>query len=1004
MGSLLSRPRLVLAFALVLSAAGVLAWFQMPREEDPRLGDRFGQVVSVFPGANVANIERLVVRPLEDELAQVDELKSVEVTIRSSVAVFVLELNGDVLDTDEAWNDVRDALERGHRDAPEAVRAPVFAHELNRTESIVIAVRSSGDRLELAESAEVLKSAMLAVANVAEVNVTGDPGEQVSVLLDEARAQGLGIEPGALAAMIASRNAALPSGSLRVDGRQVPLQARSEFRSIDELAATPIPVGTQAALPLSSVADVRRTVQEPLLERARLDGEQTILVGIISQPEIDAVEFGVDVREALAEFELSHPELQLDEVAFQPDHVETRLAELGKSLALGVFIVAFVLLLSMGVRLGLFVAALVPLVTFASLAIYAALGGVLHQMAVAALVVSLGLLVDNAIVMSELIQQRLDEGVPAKEASRLALAELAWPLASATATTLASFVPMLLAPGSVGEFTRAIPVVVMITLSVSLVYALVVAPLLARFVLKPSTSKGQSRVMAFARKLGRFAVHRPKTALLVVLLLITASGSFVGGVAQDFFPRSDRTQLVVSVAMPEGTHLDATDDATRTLERFVERQAGVQNVLAVVGRSVPHFYYNLPRIPRASHLAQLVVSLDSMASLETLRTRLREQTRQTMPNALVIARRLEQGPPVPAPIGIRLSGHDLDALHAAAEQVQRVLRADPRTEDVRHDGGSGSPTLKYDVDDAEAGRRGLSRVQLASAFVGRTIAHPSSVFRGGEDPMPIVVRDPAGERMRPSALDAIQMPTPSGLVALQSMTRVDAEFAPSVIHRRDRQRTISVLAEVRQGESYKAIVADLEPTLAALSFDGVRRSDGGAVESSRDADAALGQFAPLAVLLLIGILLAQFDSFRKVAIVLLTAPLAVMGIWPGLFALNLPFGFVALLGAIALIGIVVNGAIVLIDLSARRVDEGAPLSEAIVDAVAQRTRPILLTTATTIAGLLPLLFSESTLWPPMAAAMISGLTIATALTLLAVPAAMRVLHRSEPAPHRSEPA
>lgn len=1003
MSALLGRTRLVIGLALLLSGAGALAWLTMPREEDPRLADRIGQIVAPFPGADAEQIERLVVRPIEDELASVDELKNVEVDVRTSVAVFRLELLGSVIDTETAWDRVAEAVDAGARELPEVALEPSFRHDMMNTEAVLLAVTGSSDRLVLADEAERLRERLLRVPDVSDVVVSGDPAEQITILLDDAVARSLSLTPEGLGEVLASRNVAIPGGSLRVGDRQVTLRPGAELTSIQELAATPIPLADGSAVPLERIAEVRRTVAEPRTELARHRGMPAVTVGVIGREDIDAVALGEAVQAAVDEYEPTAG-LAIEAIAFQPAQVEGRLTELGFSLALGVGIVALVLLLTMGARLGLVVAGIVPLVTLASLAAYAAGGGVLHQMAVAALVVSLGLLVDNAIVMAESIQRKLDEGAAPKEAARESLRALAVPLASATATTLASFVPMLLAPGTTGEFTRAIPVVVMLTLGMSYLYAVAVTPVLARLALRPSKRQGPGRVERVARRLAAAAVARPGRSLALVVLLVGASASTATLVQKDFFPASDRSQLVVSIAMPEGTHLEHTDAATRALERSLAGSAEVVAVSTFVGRSVPPFYYNLPRTPVASHLGQLVVRTRSAADVEALQARVRALAPTLLPDATVVARKLEQGPPVPAPIVVRIYGDDLHELHLAADEVRRVLRDDPRTHTVRADHGPGSPGLQLTIDDATAARHGLGRVHVASALLGHTHGRPIGSYRGGDDAVPIVIRAPAGEHAAPDALGAIGMPSGDGWVSIDALTSMETDFAPAVIHRRDRQRFVSILAEVEAGATYAAIVADLEPNLADLDLPAdLRLEQGGAVESSKTANEALGSKAPLAVLLLLGVLLAQFDSFRKVAIVMVTAPLAMLGIWPGLAALGLPFGFVALLGAIALIGIVVNGGIVLIDLADRRIAEGASRHEALVDAVAIRTRPILLTTVTTVAGLTPLLFSESTLWPPMAAAMISGLLVATLLTLVAVPALYRLFFRA-PKSSTAEPS
>ncbi len=992
---LLARPRFALGLALLLGVAGVFAWLTMPREEDPRLAERIGLVLAPLPGADAEQIERLVVEPLEDHLAEVDELQEIRVTIRASIAIVSLELEPDVTDTGEAWSRVEDALEAAHREMPDSALAPSLDHSLIGTESVVVAVSGSADALVLADAADALRRALLGVGTVSEVAVHGDPGEQIAVSLDEATSRRFSLPPGRLADLLAARNVSVPGGSVRVGDRRVELRPGAELATVEELRQTPIVLPSGAAVPLASIADVRRAPAEPIGARARMNGAPAVFVGVIPEAGIDAAGFGEEVRETVAEVAAAHPALRFEELAYQPDKVEGRLSELGLSLLLGVGIVALVLLLTMGPRVGAVVASVVPLVVFASIAVYAAGGGVLHQIAVAALVLALGMLVDNAIVMAEAIQRRLDEGEPRADAVRGAVKELAVPLASATATTLASFVPMLLAPGTSGDFTRAIPIVVMITLALSYGYAIAFTPLISGWLLKPRPGGAEvGWLERVAAGLARRAVQRPAWTLLGVGLVVGASGAFATQVRLDFFPSSDREQMVVSLALPEGSHLDATDDAARRLERFLEGRPEVRSVATFVGESAPRFYYNLPRDPQAPFLAHLVVTTGGRDDVTALLREVRAFARAELVDATVIPRRLEQGPPVAAPVEVRLVGEDLAALHLAAEQVQRLLREDPRAIDVRADHGPGAPVLGYTIDDAGAARRGLSRVHVATAMLGRTRGLEVGAFRGGADPVPIVVRAPLAEDHDPAQLDAIGLTSDAGTTSLGGLTTSALRFAPAVIHRLDRRRTVSVLAQTGEGATYAQVIASLRPRLDALTFPpGVRYELGGAHESSAEANGGLGARAPIGALLLIAILLLQFDSVRKVAIVLVTAPLAVLGIWPGLFLADLPFGFVALLGAIALIGIVVNGAIVLIDLAEAKEREGLSVADAIEHAVKVRTRPILLTTATTVAGLTPLLFSESTLWPPMASAMISGLTVATALTLFAVPALYRLLFR-----------
>lgn len=990
-----SRFRLTITAALMFALVGGASWLTMPRQEDPTMPYRAAMLVVPYAGADAETVERLVVEPLEERLAEVDELDIIRATARANVAVLVLQLREDVLEeVDRAWDDVERKIELARADFPEAAGEPQFDRDIFDTESIVIAVHGSADPLVLRDAVVELESRLLRLSTVSRVILSADPGEQIIIELDAAASRRLGLDPRTLAGLLQRRNAAIPGGTVEVGGRTLTVRPNAEFRSVEEIESTPIPLATGASVPLRDLATVRRAPMEPRESLMRFDSDRAVAVGVVPRKGINVLAFGQQVEEFVQEFEAEVAPLQLDYMAFQPARVEARLDSLGRSLLSGVAIVALIVILLMGPRLGLTVASVVPVVAMAAVAIYSIGGGVLHQMSIAAVVLALGLLVDNAIVVAENVQARIDAGTERWEAARRAVQELTVPLGAATGTTLASFVPMLLAEGATGDFTRALPIVIMITLSVSYVVAITVTPALSAITLRPRRRRSEtgSRVL---EALSSASVRHPWLVLAAVGVVLVVSVAQVTQVRLQFFPASDRNQLIVDVTMPEGTHVDVTGETADRIERALLERDDVESVASFVGRGVPHFYYNIVQKPSRPHLAQMIVTTRTTADVTPVLHGLREIAREVTPGVEVIGRRIEQGPPVTAPIELRVYGDDLEELRDASEQLLAIVREAPGAIDARHSLGLGAPALEFEVDDAAALRHGVARDDVAVALLGATRGIHAGQYRVGDDPAPIVVRGPDGEQTTVSELrDADIYPPGQPAVPVTQVASFDVRWRPASISRRNGERVAFVMAQLDEGATFSDVMGYVAPRAAELDLaSSVRFEIGGDAEGSGDANAALLRTLPIGVLMLLLFLMGEFNSFRSVAIVMTTVPLAAVGIIPGLAISGQPFGFMSMLGVFALIGIVVNNAIVLLDVIDRQRAVGGTIADAIRSAVQQRTRPILLTTATTVAGLMPLALSPSTFWPPLAFSMVSGLLASTVLTLFAVPALYRLLFR-----------
>ena len=985
----LMRPRLIGMVVVMLSLLGVAAYLTMARQEDPSFPYRSGLITIIYPGAMAEAVERLVLEPLSDELSQVEEIEHFVATARSGVALVTINLEDKIYDTDSAWDRVRQAMERARLEFPAGVGQMALDDRLIDIPAVILAVRGDASLVRLSEEAERLKRQLADLPGLSRIELSGDVDEQITIAIQDAELQRLGISPGYLAELLAQRNQVIPGGFVEASGKRLGILPNSEFASLEALRATQVPLPDGASVPLASIAQIWRGPQEPMQPRAWYDGEQAVLVELTAQRgQVDAIRFGEVLRERLELLRGDFAPLSIDEMFFQPDQVKERLDGLEGNLIGSVAIIIGVVLLGMGWRMGVLVAAMLPLVALISLGIYDLGGGILHQIAVIGMVISLGILIDNAIVMVENIQDRLNRGESSREAVRNGVRELAGPLGASTATTLAAFTPMLLSKGGTADFTRGIPVMIMLTLIVSYFLAISVAPLLAGHFLRPSRNSRGNRMEALGARLARVTTGAPRRVMLLGAVVVAASLALTPFLKLQFFPNADRPQVVVELYMPEGTDQQRTESVAAELEQQLRQRPDVLSVHRFAGSAGPSFYYNLMRAPEAPNRARLVVTTSNLADTSGVIHWVRENVAETMPELDVVASTLGQGPPRAAPVEVRLYHHDDRQRIAAAEQVFTLLKQSEGAVDIRHDIDLGVPVLKVDVDDALAQRYGITRADVARTLFTQSLGFTAEQYRQELDPIPLVLRSRDGTQQSIERLMSAQVFNGQGQgVPLTAVAQIAADWQPASIRQRDGVRLYTVTAGLEDGYSFSQVLDQLQARLEIEPLPaGTRMELGGDSEGSGDANRALFTTAPVGVLLLLFFLLLQFNSFRRVGIILLTVPLASVGVFPGLVLSGSPFGFQSVLGIIALVGIVVNNAIVLIDVVDQRLAEGLSIGEAVAEAVTRRTRPILLTTATTIAGLLPLAYSASTLWPPMAWAIISGLLASTVLTLLVVPA------------------
>lgn len=986
---LLNFRRLLGMVVTMLCLLGIAAYSTMPRQEDPTFPYRAGLITINYPGASAEALERLVLQPLSDELRQVEEVDFTNATARTGVAVFNVRLNDTIYDTDSAWDRVRQAMDRARLDFPDDVGQMVLDDRMIDIPAIILAVSGSGSVTELSDVAERLKQNLADIPGVSRIELEADADEQITLALDDAAMYRLGISPARVLDTLSRRNQTTPGGYIVADGRRLSVLPNSEFTSVEAIRATPIELPDGSQVPLAAAAEVWRGPAEPRQPEAWYDGERVVLVSMIMEEgSTDAIRFGERVRERLSTIGDEFAPYEIREMFFQPDKVEERLDNLAWSLVLSVIIIVAVVFTGMGIRMGILVASILPMVALISIGLYDLGGGVLHQIAIIGMVISLGILIDNAIVIVESIQGYLDEGMRRLDALKRSVRELAGPLGASTGTTIAAFMPLLLSKGGTADFTRGVPVMIMLTLSVSYLLAISAVPLLAARFLKPrKVDAREDRLIGLSRYLGNLVATRPGTLILAGAALVVFSLSLTPFMKQQFFPNADRPQVVVELYMPEGTDQERTSSVAADLERAIRTRPEAVKVHRFTGFTGPSFYYNLQREPQAPNRGRIVVSTPTLEDTTGLVQWIRQYAGQEMPELQVSAGILGQGPPRAAPVEVRVYHANDETRARAVEQLFAALRGVEGTVDVRHDLDMGVPSIAINVDDASAARYGLNRSDAAQSLYGQSFGVVAEQYRQEEDPIPLVLRSREGTSLSLPRLLSVNIYNDQGdAVPLSAIASVETSWQSAALYQRNGTRMNTVWSNLHAGYSFSQALEGLDKALESNPLPpGTRLEMGGDAEGSGDANNALLTTAPIGVLLLLFFLLIQFNSFRRVGVILLTVPLATVGIFPGLVFSGSPFGFQSLLGVIALVGIVVNNAIVLLDVMDRQLEKGDAIRDAVRKAVEERTRPILLTTATTVAGLLPLAFSSSTLWPPMAWAIISGLLASTVLTLLVVP-------------------
>jgi len=1001
----IKNNRVTVVILLVLVLAGITTYQTMPRDEDPGFIIRTALVTTHFPGASPERIEQLITDKIEKAVQEMPELDFVNSLSKTGVSIVYVNIRESYSEMRPIWDSLRRKIDDVAGDMPDGARGPYVDDEFGDVFGTIFTITGEGfSYAELKEVADEARDELLYIDEVAKVQIIGAQEERIFVEYNNARLAELGVAPSQLQAILASRNVIFPGGDVTTGRERIVLEPSGNFESVEELERTVItlPGGTDVVY-LQDIARIYRGYVDPPAAIMRSTGTRSLGLAINLREGGNIIRMGEEVTTLMHRLEEQYPiGIEFDVVAYQPKHVQKKIREFSGSLGQAVLIVLLVMLVSLGLRTGLVVASLIPMAMISAIFVMNLFDIWLDQMSLAALIIALGMLVDNAIVMSESIMVQMAAGKRPVDAAVDSARELRIPLLVSSLTTAAAFLPIFLAESSTGEYTAPLFKVVTITLLCSWALSLTMTPMFCVYFLrvKPAATGGATRGRWYGlyRKGLLLALKRPIVTVVIVVLVFIGAMQLFRFVPNIFFPPNDKPIFTAEFTLPVGTPIERTATVVDEIEAYTRSEfmagedgEGIINWSTYIGQGAPRFVLTFSPEPSKPEYGMMVVNCTSAEVMPGIIEQIRVFCFEHYPDMVPKVQRLQLGAPINAPVEVRVSSRDPERLWDFVADANEVVEAAAGTENIRDDWGPRSKKILVNINQPRARRAGVSSQDVALSLQTALSGLVTTEYREDDKVIPVTLRSVAADRQDIGKIESINVFSPSTgrSVPLKQVADVEVVWQPAIIKRRDQLRTVTVEADIAAGHTAIAATREIDAALAeraaAWGLDG-KYELGGELEGSVKANESIGAKLPIAGFFILLLLITQFNSIRRTAIILLTIPLGLIGVVIGLLVARSYFGFMTFLGVISLAGIVINNAIVLIDRIKIEIDEnGLDPAHAVLEAAQKRLRPILLTTATTIGGLLPLWISGGVMYEPMAIALIFGLAFATLLTLGVVP-------------------
>ncbi|CAH0252573.1 Nickel and cobalt resistance protein CnrA [Agrobacterium fabrum] len=1010
LSALAVRERAVtLFFIVLLAAAGAYAFIKLGRAEDPSFTIKTLTVTSVWPGATAREMQDLVAEPLEKRIQELTWYDRVETTTRPGYAFLTVTLRDDTPASavEGEFYQARKKLGDEARNLPPGVIGPFVNDEYSDVSFALYALKAKGMAMrDLVRQAETIRQDMLHVPGVKKINILGEQPEQIFVEFSYSKLATLGISAQDIASALQRRNTVTPAGSIDTQGPQVFIRFDGAYDSVESIADTPI-VAAGRVLKLSDFAEVRRGYQDPATYLIRHDGEPAIMLGVVMQQGWNGLELGKALEERSSTIAQTLPlGVTLAKVSDQAVNIDEAVGEFMLKFAMALGVVLFVSLIALGWRVGIVVALAVPLTLAVVFLIMLETGRFFDRITLGALILALGLLVDDAIIAIEVMVVKMEEGMDRIRAAAYAWSHTAAPMLSGTLVTIIGLMPVGFAKSSAGEYAGNIFWVVGFALIVSWIVAVTFTPYLGVKMLpeiKP-VEGGHHAIYNTPnyrrlRSLIEFAVrHKFLTCGLVgVIMAVSVVG--MGSVKQQFFPTSDRPEVLVEVRMPEGASIETTTATVKKLEGWLKEQPETKIATSYIGQGAPRFFFAMsPELPNPA-FAKIVALTPDAHAREELKHRLREAIASGLaPEANVRVTQLVFGPYTPFPVEFRITGPDPDQLYKISDEALAIMRSVPDVRQPNRDWGNRTPVLRFIPDQDRLNLIGLSPAEAAQQMQLLLSGVPITQVRENIRNVPVVARSAGENRLDPSRLSDFSLMSRSGRpVPLDQIGHSEIRFEEPIMKRRDRTPVITIRSDINEAtqppEVSQQVFKALQPLIASLPA-GYRIEMGGNIEESLKANTALVKIFPLMVAAMLIVIILQVRSLSTMTMVMLTGPLGLAGAVPMLLIFNQPFGFNAILGLIGLAGILMRNTLILTEQIKENQAAGLDDYHAVIEATVQRTRPVILTALAAVLAFIPL--THSVFWGSMAYTLIGGTAVGTVMILLFLPALYAAWFRIKP--------